>query len=166
MKIVSLTSPEPDVGPCARARAQASAWIDGELVDASEWNAHFERCAECRTHLADLRRTMGLLAPMRREERATDLWPRIAEAALASRVRSPASWMHRALRLVAALVGFAGTVYLLRATAVERNIGPAVQRSAAWTAPLHAPQQDLRRLDASAERLFLASLGRTAEEPR
>ncbi len=160
MRIFSLT--------CAHARAQASAWIDGELADASEWNAHLARCKDCRAHLAELRGTMALLAPMRREELTTDLWPRIAEEALASRSRSRPRWTHHVARFAAAFVGFAGTAYLLRSTTAEHASGPAMPETTTvgWTAPLHAPQQDLRRLEASAERLLLASLEQTAEMPR
>ncbi|HTF91022.1 MAG TPA: zf-HC2 domain-containing protein [Planctomycetota bacterium] len=151
-----------EASACSRARLEASAWIDGELPDASEFLTHLETCGACRDHAEQLRVLRERLEPLRACEPVADLWPRIAARA-ASTAPAARGWSLR-LRYAAALfVGFAVTAGLLELA--SRWNHPEQKRfaesSPRWPAALHEDPTDAEALRTAPEQRLLASFDRT-----
>jgi len=162
------TNPSVAENDCEQARALASAWIDGELAHAEPLHAHVASCAPCRAHVARLRETQTLFAPLRADGPDVDLWPQIAARTRALRAPAASAWKPRVARIAAAFVGFVGAGLLLRASS-SRTVDSDVshdQLTTSWAAPLHLERSGLGRLQAAPERQLLTALGLVPEERR
>lgn len=151
------TQSPQNAAACAPMRLQASAWIDGELPEPAQLEAHLARCGACRAHVEELRATKTLLAPLRAGEAHADLWPRIRArtkpaAPVASRGSFPWS------RMAAALIGCAGTAALLNAAARLSEAPDPAAGLALWPAALHAQHAAENQLQSTPERRLLAAI--------
>ena len=149
-----------DAGQCASMRLQASAWIDGELSELAQLESHLAQCGACRAHVEDLRATKTLLAPLRAEAAAADLWPLIrarTQPASAVAARGSIPWS----RMAAALVGCAGTAALLNAAVQPSEARNPASDLALWPAALHAQHAAAGGLHAAPEKRLLAAFDPT-----
>jgi hypothetical protein len=152
---------------CADARVQASAWLDGEWPSSDALASHLLACDDCRAHVEDLRALSARLAPLRFETPEPDLWPALAQRAIAARSRRAPPWRTIAQRAAAALVGCAGTAALLQAT----EGGPANDAASPdprpkWPTALHGGSEGAEAIRTTLEQHLLAALERTTGERR
>lgn len=159
------TQNSPDAAGCASMRLQASAWIDGELSESTQLEAHLAQCGGCRALVEELHTTKTLLAPLRAEEAAADLWPLIRARTLPAPVvaaRASFPWS----RMAAALIGCAGTAALLDAAGRPPAAPDSSSTVALWPTALHAQHATSNELQSAPEQRLLAAIDSSLENGR
>lgn len=145
---------------CASARELLSAELDGELADARELTDHLASCAACRGEAASWRELSNRMAPLRAIEAPSKLWQRIESRVASTAERRRPSVL---LRAAAGLIGFGGTLALVRSLdEAERGPQHALEHALTEVTASLAPRE-LEPLSRTPEQRLLASLAANPE---